>query len=170
MTGTIQLTRHGKYEDQPEALTQEGRLQSMEAVTELSRRGLGASAIILTSNAPRAIETATIIANGLRASRLIESRLIRDAGETISMVRSFDGVLEAALGIHDLDPATIGDLVVVTHMPLISLVNHGDPHEITEHGEVVEYVPGTWSNPDFLDNVLTQAFEQQWSLTPQERS
>lgn len=153
----IYLVRHGTAEQG--ILTAEGRRQAESAMDDLLRKGLGATALILSSNAPKALRTAEVIAAGLGVAEVMPSPNIKKAGNDPEVVASLDWVLAAELALHGVEDTT-SDLVVVTHMPLISQARFGDMYKTTKNGEVWEYPPASWSNPSYNRYLVeTKEFE-----------
>jgi phosphohistidine phosphatase SixA len=153
----IYLVRHGMAEQG--ILTAEGRRQAESARDELLRKGLGASALILSSNAPKALRTAEVIAAGLGVAEVLPSPNIKTAGNDPEVVASLDWVLAADLALHGIE-GNANDLVVVTHMPLISQARFGDIYKVTKNGEVWEYPTASWANPSYKRfSVETKQFE-----------
>jgi broad specificity phosphatase PhoE len=71
------LVRHSSYDyDAAQRLTAEGVRQSEAARDELMARQLGGKAYLLSSDAPRAIQTASIIGGGLEVP-VLPSKIIR---------------------------------------------------------------------------------------------
>lgn len=158
----IQLVRHGGYNR--EGLTEAGKLQSVSARELLLAKGLGKNATILSSSALRAIQTAEIIAQVIGNGTVLPSDIIHEAGENPEIVRDLDTVIQASLSEHGIDSVD-NNLVIVAHMPLLAMIEHGDRYEEVENGGVVDYIPGTWINPDYHPNYfLTQPFEEKFGL------
>ena len=143
--GHILLVRHGDYDTQPdEQLSAGGKEDSWAAREELIRRGIGSGAVLLSSTAPRALQTASIIGEGLSAD-VMPSKRIEIIGNYPEGITSFDE--ELAMALAEADAATAGGaLVVVTHAPLISHVAQTP----VGYGEIYPYELGTWDNPKYL--------------------
>jgi phosphohistidine phosphatase SixA len=151
MTEVAYLLRHGDYERdyRGERLTQLGREQSQQARDDLVARKLGGRAYLLSSDAPRALETAAIIGEGLRVDVLPSPR-VRRAGEFASkVIGSLGKFLSESLTIDagiDAEPNT--SFVVVTHAPLIAqIVQQPVPNKI-EKGRIFEIFTD-WHDLDY---------------------
>ncbi len=136
----IFLIRHGDYENQPERLTSLGRRQAENAAKFLVAQRVGHDATLLTSDARRALETARIIARNISpALDFIPSQRIAIVSNA-PFIESLDEVLDAALeDAHVTDEP--GDLLVVTHSPLLKIAAKG---AVVDNGEVIEYELGSW--------------------------
>ena len=142
----IYLVRHGKdgYDGN---LTPEGIEQSEYARDTLLEVGLGTKALLLSSNAPRALQTAGII--GLGLDTLVHpSQRINTAGSKARIVQNLDTYLEETLRRLGLTMSDGQSLVVVTHAPLIAVAKGLDIFDSGQvmNGEVVEYEPGSWTD------------------------
>lgn len=158
----IYLVRHGRAGESE--LTNDGRREAESARDALRDKGLGRSALVLSSSALRAYKTAEVIAEGLGVDTVLSAPSLDRGGNKPEVIGSLDRVLEACLGGFGIEEVTDG-LVVVTHMPLISLARFGDRYEVTKNGEVWEYSPGSWTNPEYKpDHPPTQAFERALGL------
>jgi len=139
------MVRHGSYySGRAEALTEDGERESVRARDELIQRGIGRGAVLLSSTAPRALQTAAIIGEGL-SLQVKSSKRIEIIGNYPEGVSSLDEMLEAALSESETD--TGGEaLIVVTHQPLINIA--ANRHNVG-YGEIWLYEPTTWFNPQF---------------------
>lgn len=147
MTEKIFLVRHGRYNR--DGLTPEGREDARHARDELLTKGLGGRAIVLSSSADRAMRTAEIIAEGLGALTA-ESFRMDIGGNRPEAIQNLDDWISRALKEAE---ASVGDeqqLVVVTHAPLIDVAK-GLTIDGVGHGEVYEYLTGSWNNPGYQD-------------------
>lgn len=144
------LVRHGDYDldSRNGSLNSKGReIHAPAARDELIARGLGSSAILLSSDAQRAIETAHIIGEGLGIDPIL-SNTINVAGNRAAGVRDLDKVVATALqeaGV-EIDEA-LHDLIVVTHAPMLAIAK-GIENSQVKHGEVFTYIRNSWNNPD----------------------
>ncbi len=75
----------------------------------------------------------------------MSSRRINIIGNAPWGVKALDEMLEAALVEANAMPGD-GNLVIVTHQPLLDTVAGTQG---VQNGQVVEYQPGTWRNPEF---------------------
>lgn len=146
----IFLVRHGAYDYGTGRLNDKGREQSRQALRELVTHNAGDVALILSSDAPRALETSQIIADGL-GSKIAQSKRIRLSALDPSGVESLDECISQSL-LECGMPAS-EQLVVVAHEPLLQVAVHnerknGTPH--FENGAVVRYEPGTWNNLGYI--------------------
>lgn len=145
MNRPIFFVRHGRY--RLEELTEEGRNQSVEARETLLGNGVGRSALLLSSNAPRAVQTADILHEAI-GERVIQSELIALAGFAPDAIEDLDSLLTEALESEGQSLEDHYGLVVVTHAPLVAAVK--GPRVREEHikyGEVVPYTIGSWEMP-----------------------
>lgn len=143
----IYLVRHGDYGFDYN-LNEQGREHDAPAASDRLRlRGVGVRAVLLSSDAPRAAQTAEIIGRGLGIDPVYLSRIIRQRGNDAWGIENLDEVIEKALGEVgvEVDEAE-DDLVVVTHAPMIAVARHVLPSEV-DYGEVYEYRRGSWDNP-----------------------
>ncbi|MDB5176327.1 MAG: hypothetical protein JWM81_1185 [Candidatus Saccharibacteria bacterium] len=152
MAGSFFLVRHGRYDRQTSGLTNEGReIDAPRALSTLLAKGLGQGAVVLSSSAPRALQTAEIIAAGL-SSEVISSRLIEDGGNDVGGVRDLDELVGRALSQAQAKPLDDNGLVVVTHAPMVAVAMGVHPFRDVDNmdfGKVAEYQVGTWTNPHF---------------------
>jgi phosphohistidine phosphatase SixA len=142
----IHLVRHGHYDGNPEQITEKGISQSEEAAQVLASRELGSVAILLSSDAPRALQTAKIISERL-SIEVMPSRRLNIVGNNSDGVASLGVVIEAALAEND-SPAYGESLIIVAHEPLIRCTNLGAP---VANGQVVTYEDGMWLNRYYSD-------------------
>jgi len=153
----IKLVRHGRYDRKKGSPTEgklvdAGREQAARARDALLEAGLGAGAIVLSSNAERARETADIIGQGLGARAVVYSRRIELGGEHTNGIRDLDAFLKRSLEESAVMPYDVTEgLVVVSHAPLLIAAKAltEAPDLNVDYGEIVSYEPGTWTNPLF---------------------
>lgn len=114
------MVRHGRYRSgRTEELIEDGVGDSEHARDKLIQRGIGRGAVLLSSTAPRALQTAAIIGEGL-SLQVKSSKRIEIIGNYPEGVSSLDEMLEAALS--ESEASTSGEaLIVVTHQPLINI-------------------------------------------------
>jgi phosphohistidine phosphatase SixA len=139
----IFLVRHGRHLHSTGNLTEDGKAQSENAAQELLKMGVGAGAVLLSSDAPRALQTSGIIASLFKGLKVMPSARMRIIGNEPDGVESLDVMLEAALSEADARNDGGGSLVVVTHKPLIEIATGGD---YVDNGQVVPYKQGSWDN------------------------
>jgi len=141
------LVRHGKYGDDWNLDATGREIHAPSARDQLLARGLGSGAVLLSSDAPRAAQTAEIIGRGLGVQPVL-SRLINEAGNEAWGVQDLDEVVEGALRAADitLDESS-QELVVVTHAPMVAIAKGVPMKEIT-FGEVFAYQRHSWNNPE----------------------
>lgn len=144
------LVRHGRSmrgRSMEDELTPEGIQQARKAGGELLAKGLGASALILSSTAPRAIQTANIIGEELHTS-VLQSTRIRLGGLEPQAIKDLDKWVNKALAEAKVPTDSDRPLVLVTHAPLIAIAKGLHPSEADEvdHGEIFEYHVGSWVN------------------------
>lgn len=147
----IYLVRHGSYNHSPEELTEEGIAQSELAGRRLLAVGVNREATLLSSDAPRALQTSAIIASVIETTVKPSTR-INVIGNSPEGVESLDQMVELALAEAGVDSSG-ESLVVIAHQPLLEIAAFGA--RITT-GQVVEYQPETWENPNL------NAFEQNY--------
>jgi phosphohistidine phosphatase SixA len=152
MAESFFLVRHGRYDRETMGLTDEGRdIDAPRALSILLAKGLGQGAVVLSSSAPRALQTAEIIAAGL-SSEVISSRLIEYGGNDVWGVKDLDVLVSRALSEAEAKPLDDNGLVVVTHAPMVAAAmgrHHFRDVDNIGYGKVVEYQVGTWTNPHF---------------------
>ena len=147
----IFLVRHGSYDYNTGRLNEVGREQSQQALRELVALGAGNVALVLSSDAPRALETSEIIAEGLGA-QVVPSKRMQLSALDPSAVQSLDACI--SLCLWEWGVPSSEQLVVVAHEPLLQVAVYQEHKGSTPHldnGAVVKYQPGTWVNPSFID-------------------
>lgn len=148
----IYLVRHGRYEKGN--LTEAGRSEDApKARDALVAKGIGGKALVLSSSESRAVQTAEIIAEGLGAV-VVPSKRIAEGGNHTHGVKDLDEFVAKALaeaGLHKNGES----LVVVSHAPMLAVAKglSVDDYFQVDYGEIVEYAPGTWRNPDYMVGV-----------------
>lgn len=130
-------------------LTERGIAQAEAARDYLLTEGLGAAAILLSSDAVRAQDTAKIIGDGLGVEVKVVERLSdisnhperKKLDYSNSYLEDFE-VFIAGLEKEFLETQEAGPLVMVTHSPLLSrmLINVRD-YSDPENGRVVKWPP-----------------------------
>lgn len=139
----IFLARHGEYADRPEQLTVAGVEQATRAAHDLADQQFE-SAIVLSSTAPRAMETAKVFAQKL-GTVVVPSVRMNVISNFANGVESLDAALDQAL--EEAGAATKGDaLIVVAHQPLLKIASFGGH---IAYGAVIQYQAGTWENPEY---------------------
>lgn len=138
------FVRHGEYNRKPEVLTPRGKLQAEEAAAVIVARELGPRAVLLSSDAPRALETAGIIGR-VSDTSVVASKRINILGndpDGLKSTEDWEAMLHQAL--VESGAETEGDgLIIVAHQPLLEVVT-GDKY--VANGEVVSYDPTAWHN------------------------
>ena len=146
------LVRHGQYDQATGELNAKGIRDSELAAEDVIYEGLGASALILSSDEARTLGTAKIIADELSSIKpVIPSPRIREGGNSPYAVEDLDQWIETALDEAGASLEGTHGLIVVTHEPLIGIAKqaiHGSKH--VPYGFVMQYVLGSWENPHFL--------------------
>ncbi len=163
---TVLFVRHGNYTGygQAQQLTERGVAESEAAARSIAGFSSENNRIIMASTQPRALQTAEVIMHNLFADYVYPSRYLDVGGNEPRGIESLDTFIEEAVRAKGLDPAMIGDLVLVTHAPLCALVagfssRYADSYG---HGRVTEYEPHTWNNPEYSD---VEAELLQYNLT-----
>ena len=144
------LVRHGRYSSGE--LSIEGRtIDAPKARDELIEKNLGAGAILLSSSAARAFQTAEIIGEGINSTPIPSDRIALSA-DFVNGIKSLDDFIEKSLAKLDVKRDVNQPLVVVTHAPILVVAkgwfSSGAANDIG-YGEVMEYNPGTWDNRRF---------------------
>ena len=149
MTETVFLVRHGAYRIGA-GLSAEGIEDATRAKDQLLAKNLGGNAMVLSSTAPRAIETAEIIADGLMAG-IVPSLRIKEGGNGPQAIQDLDAWIGLAFDEAKLSTPDDKRLVIVTHAPMVAIAKglHATDTSSVGYGEVYEYTPGSWSNPDY---------------------
>lgn len=154
----IYLVRHGSYEYGFGNLNDKGMEQSRGAMRELVFRGIGSSALILCSSAPRAIHTSEIIAEGT-GCRVVPSDALQYAALDPRGVADLDRCIEKSLLKAGETPTE--ELIVVAHEPLLQTAAYGTTKNVPhfDNGEIFKYEPGTWQNQDLdlLETAIVEA-------------
>lgn len=154
------LVRHGSYNENGGGLDAAGREASERARDSLLKCGLGDRALVLCSDAPRAVETARIIAAGICAT-VAESKRVRIGGtDYISAVENLDDWLARSMSDAGQTLAQDQTLVVVTHAPMIAIAKglyDSDYSKAVGFGEVYPYIHGSWQNPGFISAFTSMA-------------
>lgn len=142
------LVRHGSYDRSTGRLDPTGReVHAPSARDELIARGVGSNALLLSSDALRAAETAEIIGEGIGVDPIL-SEMINQAGNRAWNVQDLDAVVDEAL--ENAGVVQDGrELVVVTHAPMLAIARRARDVNDISFGEVFAYERGSWHNPDF---------------------
>jgi phosphohistidine phosphatase SixA len=140
------LVRHGSYDRHTRRLDEAGRIfHAPSARDNLLARGLGASTILLSSDAPRAAETAEIIGEGIGIEPVL-CDIINEAGNNPWVIKDLDFLINNALDEMDVTYDGTQELVVVTHAPMLAIARGVESQDIS-FGEVFAYQRGSWANP-----------------------
>jgi broad specificity phosphatase PhoE len=155
MTEAVFLVRHGRYNRT--GLSPEGHVDARQARDELIAKNLGGKALVLTSSAQRAWETATIIAKGLKAGLVLSDR-IYEGGNDVEAVEDLDIWLQRALEEAKVSVPAGKSLVVVTHAPMVAVAKGLRSYDASDigNGEIFEYTPGSWHNQDFRESYVEE--------------
>lgn len=140
------LVRHGRYDRETGLLTPQGRGDILRASNRLTELALGERMLIMSSDAPRAEESARLLALNLPAAQVVIDATLNKQGNRPS-VEDFEGMLEGIAAEHDVVLDDHAQLIVVTHAPLINLaINHSlrRADENVQFGQPYPYVPGSW--------------------------
>lgn len=140
------LVRHGDYDKYGDLSVRGREVDAVAARDRLILAGLGGGAVLLSSDAPRAIQTARVIGAGLGVEPK-PSRTINTQGNHAWNVRDLDVVVEEALREVGVDVDPDDNLVVVTHAPMVAIAQRVLMSEV-DYGAVFHYERGSWSNPD----------------------
>jgi broad specificity phosphatase PhoE len=155
------LVRHGHYDHNSDEIDERGAEESKYAAGELSTDYyIGQSALVLSSDAPRALGTARIIAAELDDAPVIPSLRMNLGGNEPEAIRDLDewilkSLQEAGASLEDKS-----SLIVVTHEPLIRVAVYGSDRRSNwaiSHGEVNVYRPGRWKNTSYHPAAAKQA-------------
>jgi phosphohistidine phosphatase SixA len=138
------FVRHGRYSSVTGSLNKDGNNDAATAGQLLYGKGVRSDAIILSSAAPRAVETAEIIQYSLEAPAVYKSELIEATGLHPRSIRSLRRIIDLALAYEgvELDDR---QLVVVTHEPVMLALSN---KERIRNGEVL-VCDINWVNEDF---------------------
>lgn len=142
--GDIFVIRHGAY-SRPrsgEELTQVGRMQAESAGYGLQALSPNARWQLVSSDEPRAAQTAEIIGRIVDATPIL-SRLIARAGDYNEDAAAFEARIKAALEEGGETYDEHSPLAVVGHLPLMACVV-GDPRAEIGNGETLRYTPELW--------------------------
>lgn len=147
----ILLVRHGHDNHETGELSGAGIDHAKNALLRLKSKNIGRHALILTSRATRARQTAGLLSVWLSCGLMTGSTEFTRYGSLPAGLESLDSLLGAELAAHNIDTKEIEGLVVVTHAPLIAAAQGFGPsmnYDIAApYGSVTEYVPGTWVDP-----------------------
>ena len=146
----IYFVRHGSVNQLTKELNSEGGLEAIHAGQKLLAMGLGETATVLASSTKRTIQTAEAIAQVLGARLAPPSSWLYEAGNMPQMlIRDVEHFLLAANKAENLGLRSESPLVVVTHAPMIALINGDVGTGAIENGEIYPYKPGSWKNDEF---------------------
>jgi len=139
------FVRHGRYSPNTGSLNKDGNNDAATAGQLLYGKGVKSNAVILSSTAPRATETADIIQHTLEAPAVYKSELIEVTGLHPRSIRSMRRIIDLALRHEGI---TLDDrqLVIVTHEPVMLAMSD---RERVRNGEVIPCNIDAWVNEDF---------------------
>ncbi len=147
MSDVAYLLRHGDYDYSYERLTPKGIEQAKAARDELVARELGGRAYLLSSDYPRAMQTAEIISKGLETS-VFSSPYLRKGSLRAEAVRCLGEFLKQSFIDSTGQEADPGNpFVVVCHAPLVGAFVDSDD---VEKGRVYP-VSMDAVNPDYKE-------------------
>lgn len=148
------LVRHGNANYDYDILTKKGQEDAKRAGRELLKTSLGTTGLILSSDAGRAFETATIIGDFLGVP-VTPSKRINIAGNDPEVVADLDQFLADTLESEDVTLTDEQHLIVVTHAPLIAIAKGLRPSDTSQvqNGEVVRLGDHPW-NASFYNPAL----------------
>lgn len=162
MPSLITLVRHGNYDSydrinkrSAEVLIPEGEAQAVKAGETLLEKGLGEGALILSSDAPRAAQTAQIIAGIINCKDIILSSRLNIWGNRISAMQDLDGAIAQSLHEEASRDTPEHGLIVVAHAPIVATALAIRPRDVA-FGGVYDYEPGTWRNYDFAQRTVDE--------------
>jgi phosphohistidine phosphatase SixA len=140
----IFVVRHGAYSrpESGEELTTTGRMQAESAGYGLQAVSPNARWQLVSSDEPRAAQTAEIIGRIVNATPIL-SRLIARAGDYVEDAAAFETRIRTALEEGGEPYDEHSPLAVVGHLPLLACVA-GDPRAEIGNGEMVQYTPEMW--------------------------
>jgi|GEM_PF-1720972 len=158
------LVRHGSYDRPAGELNEQGMQDAAQAAEDLQAAGLGAFALILSSDAPRTMGTAHIIADCLSLGPVVPSKRMNVGGNAgPTAIDDLDRWILTALDEAGVTLEGREGLVVVTHEPLIAAAQRSmdsDSRGDIGYGEVLRYTPGVWTSPYFSAASAALAEEQ----------
>lgn len=143
---SVTALRHAKYYADTGSLTPEGVESAQAAGRALQHQLVGERAVLLSSTAPRAVETAERIARVLGGAKVMLSESIYHGGEHPDTIASTDAYLADGLAEAGMIPDGQTDLIVVTHGPLISEIKGISLGRIG-HARPMPLPQGAWTNP-----------------------
>jgi phosphohistidine phosphatase SixA len=163
----IYVMRHGSIED---GSLRDGSAETVRKNAQsLIAKGLGSSAIVLSSTAYRAAVTAEAMSRELGEVELVKSSRIEIGADWpgLSCVRNLDDLFTKALEEEGASTDISGGLVVVAHTPLVAAVDDGRLGRDwgVGYGQMVEYVPGSWpdrtdANEEWLETAVAEALAE----------
>lgn len=142
------LVRHGRYDRQTDELTPDGQQDMLRGHAKLVEHSLGSGALILTSSATRAVQSAGLLYRNIPDSEMFMDDRLATHGNHPYQLDSLDELLHRIAQERGVEPDTYNGLVVVTHAPLIhQAVNHSlrGANEAIVHGEPYLYELGSWA-------------------------
>lgn len=136
------FVRHGDYSWQE--LNDAGHEQAMAARDTLVQAGVGRSALLLSSDITRAVQTAEILHESI-GERVIVSHQIALASFMPEKIDDLEGMLAEIVKSEGYKIKEPRDVVVVAHSPLVAAVKGPNVSEDDiGFGEIVKYTKGSW--------------------------
>ena len=145
----LYVARHGRVDysgDYNRQLSLEGIQDAHSIAEQLRRDGFTPAGIIMSSVAPRALDTAQIVRQDLRVPTLVSSSFVTRAGEYPQLIRDLWDFIGTILTACEVDHA-VQDVAVITHLPLMGAIA-GDQQ--LQHGHAYN-VPEGWRNPLYVE-------------------
>jgi len=142
------FVRHGHYGRVD--LSFIGHEQAAQAAEELIHKNLGRNVLLMSSDAPRAAQTADVISEALGTPYFATERL-NIAGQTPEVVRDLDEFLHETATNRACDFDSETQFIVVAHAPLLAVILGHAPldYEMVEYGQIVPYEAGSWNDQYF---------------------
>lgn len=141
----VVLLRPGRHDEDTGKLNSSGVNEILRAHNRLVRLGLDAGALIMSSTATWADESAYLLNMRIPGSRQITHADLEEQGLDPT-VEDFDGMLERIANERETEINYYNGLVVVTHEPLIKAAI-GPSITRAEFGRFYFYEPGEWVPP-----------------------
>jgi hypothetical protein len=110
-------------------------------VKDLSARGIGRGAILLSSASPRAVLTTRELRQQLGIHQSYKSRYITAVGTRPAPVQNLHDFTEKVLAGCGVETES-NDVLLIVHQPLVTAVD-------SDTGDGITQVPDNWINPVF---------------------
>jgi phosphohistidine phosphatase SixA len=138
------VNRSGNFEDHEMPLIEDGKADARAMAGRLRSEGLNPQSIIMAGLTLRTQDTARIIKEELHIPTLVRSEFVGKVGERPQPVEDLRGFIGDLLVTCEVDHQD-SDVVVVTHLPLVTAVAGRKPVD----GGIYE-VPQGWQNPKYV--------------------